>query len=107
MSGARSRRKGANYERELVHQFREVMPGAEIKRGCDLVVLGTSFHIGGALCVDKVSLEEHDIFRVVELDDVGGVVVTSFDPTDVHHYWVKGIEVFCNMVEVVDCTCCV
>ncbi|MFZ4739120.1 MAG: hypothetical protein ACOYM9_24405 [Bradymonadia bacterium] len=33
MSGARSRRKGANYERELVHRFREVMPGAEIKRG--------------------------------------------------------------------------
>jgi len=33
MSGARSRRKGADYERELVHRLREAMPGAEIKRG--------------------------------------------------------------------------
>ena len=31
--GARSRRKGARYERELVHWFRERMPGAEVKRG--------------------------------------------------------------------------
>ena len=33
MSGVRSRRKGADYERALVHRFREVMPGAEIRRG--------------------------------------------------------------------------
>jgi hypothetical protein len=33
MSGLHSRRKGANYERELVHRFREVMPGAAIRRG--------------------------------------------------------------------------
>ena len=33
MTGARSRRKGASYERELVHRFREVMPGAEVRRG--------------------------------------------------------------------------
>lgn len=33
MSGARSRRKGASYERELVHRFREAMPGAEVRRG--------------------------------------------------------------------------
>lgn len=33
MSGAMSRRKGANYERELVHRFREAMPNAEIRRG--------------------------------------------------------------------------
>ena len=33
MSGARSRRKGASYERELVHRFREAMPGADVKRG--------------------------------------------------------------------------
>lgn len=33
VSGAYSRRKGANYERELVHRFREVMPNAEIRRG--------------------------------------------------------------------------
>jgi hypothetical protein len=33
MTGARSRRKGASYERALVHRFREVMPGAEIRRG--------------------------------------------------------------------------
>ena len=33
MSGSTSRRKGARYERELVHQFREAMPGAEVKRG--------------------------------------------------------------------------
>jgi hypothetical protein len=31
--GARSRRKGAAWERELVHRFREVMPDAEVKRG--------------------------------------------------------------------------
>ena len=31
--GALSRRKGLRYERELVHLFREVMPGAEITRG--------------------------------------------------------------------------
>lgn len=31
--GALSRRKGAAYERELVHLFREAMPGADIKRG--------------------------------------------------------------------------
>ena len=33
MTGAMSRRKGAAYERELVHRFREVMPGAEVRRG--------------------------------------------------------------------------
>lgn len=33
MSGSTSRRKGARYERELVHRFREAMPGAEVKRG--------------------------------------------------------------------------
>lgn len=33
MSGLRSRRKGAQYERELVHRFREAMPGADVKRG--------------------------------------------------------------------------
>ena len=33
MSGAHSRRKGATFERALVHRFREVMPDAEIKRG--------------------------------------------------------------------------
>lgn len=33
MSGARSRRKGASYEREVVHRFREAMPGADVKRG--------------------------------------------------------------------------
>ena len=31
--GVLSRRKGAGYERELVHRFREAMPGADIKRG--------------------------------------------------------------------------
>ena len=33
MSGAHSRRKGAAWERVLVHRFREVMPEAEVKRG--------------------------------------------------------------------------
>ncbi|MBN1632136.1 MAG: hypothetical protein JW990_20455 [Thermoleophilia bacterium] len=33
MSGARSRRKGAQFERDMVHCFREAMPGAEIRRG--------------------------------------------------------------------------
>ena len=33
MSGQRSRRKGAQFERELVWRFREVMPGAEVRRG--------------------------------------------------------------------------
>ena len=33
MSGARSRRKGARYERELVLRFREAMPGADVRRG--------------------------------------------------------------------------
>lgn len=33
MNGAGSRRKGANYERALVHLFREAMPGAEVRRG--------------------------------------------------------------------------
>lgn len=33
MSGARSRRKGAAWERELVHRFRDAMPGADVKRG--------------------------------------------------------------------------
>lgn len=31
--GAMSRRKGAEWERALVQRFREVMPGAEVKRG--------------------------------------------------------------------------
>ena len=31
--GARSRRKGANFERELVHLFRDALPGAEVRRG--------------------------------------------------------------------------
>lgn len=33
MGGAMSRRKGAGFEREMVHRFREAMPGAEVKRG--------------------------------------------------------------------------
>jgi len=33
MSGAHSRRKGAGFERELVHLFREAMPGADVRRG--------------------------------------------------------------------------
>lgn len=33
MSGARSRRKGADFERWMVHRFREAMPGAEVRRG--------------------------------------------------------------------------
>lgn len=30
---ARSRNKGAAYERELVHRFRDAMPGANVQRG--------------------------------------------------------------------------
>ena len=33
MSGQHSRRKGAQFERELVYRFREVMPGADVRRG--------------------------------------------------------------------------
>ena len=33
VSGAYNRKKGADFERELVHQFRNVMPGAPVKRG--------------------------------------------------------------------------
>lgn len=33
LSGLRSRRKGAAYERELARLFKEAMPGAEIRRG--------------------------------------------------------------------------
>ena len=33
MGGAMSRRKGAQFERWLVHRFREAMPGAEVRRG--------------------------------------------------------------------------
>jgi hypothetical protein len=33
MGGAHSRRKGATFERELVHLFRDAMPGAEVRRG--------------------------------------------------------------------------
>ena len=31
--GALSRRKGADWERALVHLFREAMPGADVRRG--------------------------------------------------------------------------
>ena len=31
--GAHSRRKGRRYEQELVHLFRDVMPGADVRRG--------------------------------------------------------------------------
>jgi len=33
MRGKSSRTKGHNYERELAKQFRDVMPGADVKRG--------------------------------------------------------------------------
>ena len=33
MSGATSRRKGARFERAMVHRFREAMPDAEVRRG--------------------------------------------------------------------------
>ncbi len=33
MSGASSRRKGADWERALVHRFRDAMPDALIRRG--------------------------------------------------------------------------
>jgi len=33
MSGARSRRKGAAFERELVRRVREIMPDAGVRRG--------------------------------------------------------------------------
>lgn len=33
MTGSRSRRKGAAFERELVQRFRDVMPDADVRRG--------------------------------------------------------------------------
>ncbi len=33
MGGAMSRRKGAAWERELVHMFRAAMPGCDVRRG--------------------------------------------------------------------------
>ncbi len=33
MSGRHSRRKGADFEREIARRFRKVMPGADIRRG--------------------------------------------------------------------------
>ena len=33
MNGAGARRKGADFERAIVHRFREAMPGAEVRRG--------------------------------------------------------------------------
>lgn len=33
MGGNHSRRKGSDFERALVHVFREAMPGAEVRRG--------------------------------------------------------------------------
>ena len=33
MSGSTSRRKGADFERAMVHRFREAMPGLEVRRG--------------------------------------------------------------------------
>jgi hypothetical protein len=33
MSGASSRRKGAQFERDMVHRFREAMPEATVRRG--------------------------------------------------------------------------
>ena len=33
MSGSRSRRKGAKFERDMVHTMRKVMPGCGAKRG--------------------------------------------------------------------------
>ena len=33
MTGKRSRRKGHDFERELVRLFREAMPGADVRRG--------------------------------------------------------------------------
>ena len=32
-SGSYARKKGADFERELVHLFRDAMPGAPVKRG--------------------------------------------------------------------------
>lgn len=33
MNGAGARRKGIRFEQEMVHRFREAMPGAEVRRG--------------------------------------------------------------------------
>jgi hypothetical protein len=33
MNGAGARRKGADFERDMVHRFREAMPDAEVRRG--------------------------------------------------------------------------
>jgi len=33
MSGNKSRRKGAQWERDLVHRFQQAMPGATVRRG--------------------------------------------------------------------------
>jgi len=33
VSGAYNRQKGAQFERELVHEFRKVFPGEDVKRG--------------------------------------------------------------------------
>jgi hypothetical protein len=41
MTGSRSRTKGHNFEREMAIAFREVMPGAEIKRGLAQTRSGT------------------------------------------------------------------
>jgi len=43
MKGSGCRRKGIEFERDLVEQFRKAMPGAAVKRGCTTDLL----HIQG------------------------------------------------------------
>src|SRR5690606_6322756 len=54
----------------LVHPAREQRGAPGVHPAGNLVVLDAGFHIGGALGLDEVGLEQGDLLRIVELDDV-------------------------------------
>ena len=57
---------GADFVAAFTHQ----RVAATIHALADVVVLDRGFHVRGLLRLDELALEEGDVFRVVELDDV-------------------------------------
>ena len=59
---------GADLIDALLHQ----RPASGVHAQRDLVVFPGRFPVGGLFGVDEIAFEQHDLFRIIKLDDVGG-----------------------------------
>ena len=78
-------------------------PGVDPQR--DLVVLVSGFEVRSLLGFDELALEEGDLLRIIELDDVGCPVDRARDQrTDNEHVWIP-LDHDVRVVHHPDCPC--